>query len=89
MVLARRRRCDDRARLVGPVICVPDDPSVVRVGRRGQLAVDKEALKSTLLKVSEFVEQNPEVRELDLNPVIASGKLYLREQDKLMCYRVN
>jgi len=40
-------------------------------GVRGQPAADIEALKSTILKVSEFVERHPEVRELDLNPVFA------------------
>ncbi len=40
-------------------------------GVRGQPPADIEALKSTILKVSQFVEKNPEVRELDLNPVFA------------------
>jgi len=40
-------------------------------GVRGQPPADIEALKSTILKVSQFVEQNPEIRELDLNPVFA------------------
>lgn len=40
-------------------------------GVRGQPAADREALKDTILKVSRFVEQHPEVRELDLNPVFA------------------
>jgi acyl-CoA synthetase (NDP forming) len=40
-------------------------------GVRGQPAADVEALKATILKVSRFVEQHPEVRELDLNPVFA------------------
>ncbi len=38
-------------------------------GVRGQSPADLEALKSTILKVSEFVEAHPEVKELDLNPV--------------------
>ncbi|OPY04978.1 MAG: succinyl-CoA synthetase subunit alpha [Syntrophus sp. PtaB.Bin001] len=37
-------------------------------GYRGQ-AVDIEALKALLLKISDFVTAFPEVRELDLNPV--------------------
>lgn len=40
-------------------------------GVRGQPPADVEALKRTILKVSEFVQQRPEVRELDLNPVFA------------------
>jgi acyl-CoA synthetase (NDP forming) len=40
-------------------------------GVRGQPASDIEALKRTILKVSQFVEANPDVRELDLNPVFA------------------
>lgn len=43
----------------------------VLTGVRGQPAADMAALKSTIRKVSEFVEQHPEVRELDLNPVFA------------------
>lgn len=40
-------------------------------GVRGQPAADIDALKSTILKVSQFVEKNPEIKELDLNPVFA------------------
>lgn len=40
-------------------------------GVRGQPPADLAALKSTIVKVSEFVEKHPEVRELDLNPVFA------------------
>jgi acyl-CoA synthetase (NDP forming) len=40
-------------------------------GVRGQPASDLNALRNTILKVSEFVEKHPEVRELDLNPVFA------------------
>ena len=42
-------------------------------GYRGQPPVDLSKLEDTLLAVSEFVEQNPMVKELDLNPVIASS----------------
>jgi len=42
-------------------------------GYRGQEAVDIAHLEESLLKVSDFVEQNPEIRELDLNPVFAYG----------------
>jgi acyl-CoA synthetase (NDP forming) len=40
-------------------------------GYRGQEAVDISYLEDMLLKVSAFVEQNPEVKELDLNPIFA------------------
>jgi acyl-CoA synthetase (NDP forming) len=40
-------------------------------GYRGQEAVDVSYLEELLLKVSNFAEQNPEVKELDLNPVFA------------------
>ena len=40
-------------------------------GYRGQEAVDISYLEELLLKVSDFVEQNPEVKELDLNPIFA------------------
>jgi acyl-CoA synthetase (NDP forming) len=40
-------------------------------GYRGQDPADLAALESLLLRVSEFVEHQPEVSELDLNPVFA------------------
>lgn len=40
-------------------------------GVRGQPPADLAALRSTIRKVSDFVERHPEVRELDLNPVFA------------------
>lgn len=40
-------------------------------GYRGQEPVDVANLEELILKVSNFVEQNPEVEELDLNPVFA------------------
>ncbi len=40
-------------------------------GCRGQEPADIPFLEDQLLKVSQFVEQNPEIRELDLNPVFA------------------
>ncbi len=40
-------------------------------GYRGQEAVDVTNLEELILKVSNFVEQNPEVKELDLNPIFA------------------
>jgi len=40
-------------------------------GYRGQEAVDISCLEELLIKVSDFVEQNPEIMELDLNPIFA------------------
>ena len=40
-------------------------------GIRGQPGADIGALKSAILKVSEFVQKHPEVQELDLNPMFA------------------
>ncbi len=40
-------------------------------GYRGQEPVDVSNLEELLLKVSDFIEQNPGVKELDLNPVFA------------------
>jgi acyl-CoA synthetase (NDP forming) len=41
-------------------------------GYRGQAAADLGAIESLLLGVSSFVEQHPEIVELDLNPVFAN-----------------
>jgi len=38
-------------------------------GVRGQAPADVAALESLILKLSEFVEANPQIEELDLNPV--------------------
>ncbi len=43
-------------------------------GYRGQPAADVEALEGLLLKLSQFVEEHPEIEELDLNPVFAYPK---------------
>ena len=40
-------------------------------GYRGQEPVDVSNLEELLLKVSDFVEKNPDIGELDLNPVFA------------------
>lgn len=40
-------------------------------GYRGQEPADVEFLEDLLLKVSDFVEKNPEIKELDLNPIFA------------------
>ena len=43
----------------------------VLTGYRGQEVASLAHLQDMLLKVSEFAEKNPEVKELDLNPVLA------------------
>ncbi len=40
-------------------------------GYRGSEPVDVENLENMLLKVSEFIEKTPEIKELDLNPIFA------------------
>jgi len=40
-------------------------------GYRGSEAVSITVLEDMLLKISEFVEKNPEIKEMDLNPVFA------------------
>ena len=42
-------------------------------GYRNLPAVDESGLADMLLAVADFVTQNPEIKELDLNPVIANG----------------
>ena len=42
-------------------------------GYRNLPAVDESRLADMLLKVADFVTQHPEIKELDLNPVIAYG----------------
>jgi len=46
-------------------------------GYRGQAPVDISKLEDMLMVVSDFVEKNPEVKEIDINPVIASGNSIL------------
>ncbi len=42
-------------------------------GYRGQPPVDVKKLEKLIVQVSDFIEQNPDVEELDLNPVIATA----------------
>lgn len=42
-------------------------------GFRGSEPADLNALEDLIVKVSDFVEKNPQVKELDLNPVFAYG----------------
>jgi acetate---CoA ligase (ADP-forming) subunit beta len=43
-------------------------------GYRGQPPSDVAALENMIMKISAFVEKNPEIKELDLNPVFAYSK---------------
>ncbi len=40
-------------------------------GYRGQEAVNIPSLEQLIVKVSQFVDQNPQIKELDLNPIFA------------------
>jgi len=40
-------------------------------GYRGKEPANITALEELIVKVSEFVEQNPQIKELDLNPIFA------------------
>ena len=43
-------------------------------GVRGQPPVNKKSLVSLLLKTSDFINNHPEIEELDLNPIFATDK---------------
>lgn len=45
----------------------------VLMGYRGQEPASISGLEDTLLRLSRFIERTPEIKELDLNPMIASG----------------
>jgi acyl-CoA synthetase (NDP forming) len=42
-------------------------------GYRGQPHVNTKHLEEIIVKVSAFIEENPQVEELDLNPLVATG----------------
>jgi acetyltransferase len=43
-------------------------------GYRGQKPVNISRLEEIIVKISNFIEDNPQIEELDLNPLTASGK---------------
>lgn len=43
-------------------------------GYRGRRAVDIQYIEELLLRVSRMIEDNPEIKEMDINPLIAYGK---------------
>jgi acetyltransferase len=42
-------------------------------GFRGQPPVNEEKLQDLLIKISEFIQCHPEIKEMDINPIMASG----------------
>ena len=48
--------------------------NVILEGVRGQEAVDKQSLIDTLCMLSDFVQKNPDVVELEMNPVLVGSK---------------
>jgi len=43
-------------------------------GARGETPKDIEAIKNLLMKISQLAMENPEIKEIDLNPVFISEK---------------
>ena len=43
-------------------------------GFRGQEPVNREAIADLLVKLSKYAESNPEIQEIDINPIIADSK---------------
>lgn len=43
-------------------------------GIRGKMPVNKKALLDILLKLSRFIEETPEIKELDINPILADSQ---------------
>ncbi len=58
-------------------------------GYRGQEPVDVANLEELLLKVSSFVEQNPEINELDLNPIFAYSNGAVAVDARIILERVS
>ena len=46
----------------------------ILMGARGFPKIDLIKLQTLILNVSKFVQDNPEIEEVDLNPVIANSK---------------
>ena len=43
-------------------------------GYRGQPPVDIQYLEEMLMTLSAFIEENPEIKEMDINPILAYKK---------------
>ena len=46
-------------------------------GHRGKEGVHIKSLESLLMKLSEFVQLYPEIKEIDLNPILAYSNGYI------------
>ena len=60
---------DDAKSMIRQIKCFP-----LLQGYRGQPPVDIEYLEELLLKLSAFIEANPEIKEMDINPLIAYNR---------------
>ena len=56
-------------------------------GVRGQAAADKTALCQLILKVGQFIEQHPEIQELDMNPVFAYAEGAVAVDARIVLHR--
>src|SRR5499427_8722659 len=54
-------------------------------GVRGSEPVNREALASLIVRVSELVNDFPEIAEMDLNPVFATGKGAIAADVRIVC----
>ncbi len=68
-VFARRLDLPSRAEAAEMIREIKGFPMLT--GFRGSEPADLKALEKLIVSVSDFVEKNPQVKELDLNPVFA------------------
>jgi acetyltransferase len=55
-------------------------------GVRGRRAVDEKALEELLVRFSELVTDQPRVREIDINPLLASGDGFLALDARILLF---
>ncbi len=55
-------------------------------GHRGQEGVHIESLESLLMKLSEFVQLYPEIKEIDLNPILAYSNGYITVDARMVLH---
>ena len=58
-------------------------------GYRGSEPVDVSKLEDLILKVSNFVDKNPAIDELDLNPVFAYGNSAVAVDARMVLNKVD
>ena len=58
-------------------------------GYRGQPPVNLTALEEIILKVSDFIEKNPDIEELDINPLIATADGVIAVDARLIISRMS